>query len=218
LEPEPPVIVEKPLNAPVDLLKLIDPELDAVAGTWTRKDDGIVSDVCRFARLQVPYEVPEEYDITMVFTRASGDDEVAIVLKKNSAHQFRWILGGWNNEITGFDMIRGRWPRENPSGKVMKSGVLKNDLEYTTLVEVRNDGVRAYLQGELISEYTRYDDMRLWDQFTLPDSRALGIVSQKGELIVHTFTLTPVTGNGGMIKDIRREPNRIRPLKTNDQF
>jgi len=101
----------------------------------------------------------------------------------------------------------------------MRSGVLKNDLEYTTLVQVRNTGVRAYLQGDLISEHkTDYGDMRLWDLFTLPDSRALGIISQNATLIVYSFTLTPVTGSGGVLKDIQVAPIGIPPLKVNEKF
>lgn len=217
---EPPaVVLEKEIVGTVDLLKLIDPERDSVSGTWTRTADGLVSDNHPNGRIQVPYEVPEEYDLTMTFDRASGNDEVALILNNKTGRQFRWVMGGWHNQIIGFDMIRGRFPRENPSGHVVETGVLLNHVRYKTLVQVRNIGVKAYLQGELISEYTTdFSDMKLWDRFALPDSRTLGIVSQLGVLTVREFVLTPVTGKGRSLIDARAEPGRSLPQKSNDQF
>jgi len=205
----------------INLANLIAINRDTVAGKWTRTAQGICSDSRGIAILQIPYEVPAEYDLALVFTRTSGSGEICIILKHKDSRQFRWIMGGWNNRVFGFDMINGRYAseNENPTGKTIESGALQNNVQYTLLIEVRNDGLRAFLDGNLVSQRkTDFSDMTLWQRYTLPDYRALGIASLQAALVVHNFTLTPVAGNGKLLQNERDQPRENQPGKSIDQF
>src|SRR6185503_21126419 len=47
-------------QAPIDLLKLVDPGRDAVAGQWKLADERLITPAVPSARLQLPYIPPEE--------------------------------------------------------------------------------------------------------------------------------------------------------------
>jgi hypothetical protein len=81
----PPALpAEKDWAKAVNLLALADPARDAAAGSWSRRDGGLVSDAATYARLDLPWAPPEEYDVRVDFTRQSGTGDVNVMLVRGA--------------------------------------------------------------------------------------------------------------------------------------
>ncbi|MBS0202517.1 MAG: NPCBM/NEW2 domain-containing protein [Planctomycetes bacterium] len=73
--PKPPDHPPYSIGKPVDLLTRIDPARDAFGGTWEREGTALT---CRgdaeWNKLAVPFQVPDEYKLTMRVTRMAGGE------------------------------------------------------------------------------------------------------------------------------------------------
>ncbi|MCX6910577.1 MAG: SUMF1/EgtB/PvdO family nonheme iron enzyme, partial [Verrucomicrobia bacterium] len=177
----------------INLLPLIDPQKDAVEGQWTLENGELKVAPSNFARLQIPYQAPEEYDFRIVFSRQSGDRAIWQILM-GGGRQFDWCLAGFGGEVFGFESIAGK----NPSfGKVRIKQGLENGRRYTSLVSVRKDGMKAFLDGRLIIERkTDYQDMGLPKELRLRDERLLGIGAERYSVVFYRVEVREVTGKG----------------------
>jgi len=116
------------VQQPIDLLRLIDTNRDAVSGRW-RFEDGILvgggdTAVTPWNEiLQVPYAPPEEYDLTasvertrVVAERAEGDASHAFTLILASTHHFQVVLDwqqGPGMAVNGFQIGADQTPNAN---------------------------------------------------------------------------------------------------------
>jgi hypothetical protein len=64
----------------IDLLQLIAPEKNSIAGTWVKKGSALVAPQDPFSRLFIPYAPPAEYDLSVVAQRTQGGDSLVIGL------------------------------------------------------------------------------------------------------------------------------------------
>ncbi len=183
----------------IDLMKMIDPTKDSVNGKWEIRNGSWVSDNSNQARLEIPYQPPEEYDFRITFTRTKGNDVVAQILSKNG-RQFMWGAGWGQDKYLSFELIDGKGAGFNKT-TIERNGYLKNGKMHTSLVEVRKGGVKAYLDGKLMAEYkTNYDDLSLVSTWQLRDSNSLGIGSYASPTIFHKIELCEVTGKGKRLR------------------
>jgi len=53
----------------VDLLKMIDPKIHAIGGTWSRQGIGLVSSASNVAKIALPIKTSDDYRLQMEFTR-----------------------------------------------------------------------------------------------------------------------------------------------------
>ncbi len=203
----------------VQLLPLIDPIKDAVLGRWRMRDEALVcADDVQAARLQIPYEPPEEYDFRIVFTRTEGEEPVGQLFSQDERPAL-WVMGHWCNSCFGFEMVKGRTANNNPL-TVWTPHSLANNRVYSSVLQVRKNGVRAFLDGRLMNEWkTDFSDasrQRLWK---LPNERALGLVSDRAETVFHSIDVNEVTGKGRILRhpDIAkasREPDIRKAQRT----
>jgi hypothetical protein len=175
----PAAVAESPAAAAgwekaVNLLTLVQPQRDAVAGAWALKDGALVSDNSFYARLQLPYRPSAEYDFRVRFTRQDGNDAVALILARGE-RAFAWIAGGVADTVFGFETISGRPAIANAS--TIKNPIpLDNNRVHTSLVQVRNSGLKAFLDGRLIAEYpTNYGEVSIYGEWALPLPGTLGV-------------------------------------------
>ncbi len=180
----------------VDLMKLIDPTKDTISGNWKFENNKLVSDNTAGARIQISYQPPEEYDYQIVFTRLEGKETVMQILNK-SGRSFSWIMGGWNNSVCGFETVKGRDSNDNPT--TVKSGI-ENGKTYTSLLQVRNEGIKAFLDGKLISEWKEFNDMKLGSFWKLRDENALGLGTWLSPTQFHKIEVKEISGKGRKLR------------------
>ena len=181
----------------IDLIRTVDPANDAVKGRWRIQDRELVSDNSGSARVKIPYQPPEEYDLQVVFVRETGNDAVALILTE-SGTAFTWLTGSVGNKWLGFTIIAGHPVGGNQSER---DGSLKNGQSYTVLAQIRKDGVKVYLDGKLVSEYmTNYSDMSIAASWALPDATCLGVGSNASTTIFQSIKILEVTGKGKPVR------------------
>ncbi|MFA7006429.1 MAG: hypothetical protein WC429_20475 [Verrucomicrobiia bacterium] len=185
----------------INLLPVIDPQKDAVAGTWTFQNGELAVGNTPFARLEIPYEPPEEYDFRITFTRLAGQEGVTQILTK-SGSPFAWCVGFDSNTIGAFGMINGRMggSPDNPT-RVRRDAWIENKRLYTMVVAVRNDGLKAFLNDELITQWkTDYSDMGIYSNWQLRNPKRLGVAASRSETLFHRIEVREVTGKGTLTR------------------
>ncbi|OHE78289.1 MAG: hypothetical protein A2107_05225 [Verrucomicrobia bacterium GWF2_62_7] len=68
-------------------------------------------------------------------------------------------------------------------------------------MEVRNDGLKAYLNGELLAQWkTDYSDMGIVPHWSLPDPTLLGVGSWLTGLVIEKLEVREITGKGQLAR------------------
>lgn len=182
-------------GAVIDLLRLVDPAKDAVAGTWTLKGGTLVSDGSQAARIEFPYEPPADYDFRIVFIRNEGSGDVYQSLTR-SGKSFLWTMNCGPHY--GFGDFKGRWVAfdDCQGGVILPSGII-NGKTYTSLVQVRKDGVKGFLDGKLIKELKDpYGDLGPHDGLRLRKDTLLGAGCYQGATTFLKIELVEISGKG----------------------
>ena len=181
----------------VNLLPLIDPQRDAVAGEWSIDSAGLTGVKDGFARLEIPYQPPEEYDYRVEFTlRKKGLGGCQHLVK--SGHAFTWNFFATARNLYGFEMVKGASINSNPTG--VKAPPVEPNRRYVSLVEVRNDAVCGYLDGKLVVKWkTNYADLEAFQGWLLRDPSLLGVGCQS-PAVFHRIEVREVTGKGKLTR------------------
>lgn len=206
IRPE-PTPEEKWANA-VDLMALIDADRDAVAGQWVKKEgEGMACAPGTATRLEIPFQPPSEYELKVVFTRVTGQQDVDILLGQNGkAHQY---MLGRDNKIFGFQL----WSHSadyinNPTTKVIQNGI-KNGAKHTALVQMRKSGFTGWLDGELVANWDipgSFGTLKGWE---MPTPGLLGVGGNKVGVRFHSIQLLELKGKGQVLS---AKTKRMNPL------
>ena len=197
---------------PVNLLALTAVPRDAVHGPWQRNpvSGELMSDGEWFARLEIPYQPPEEYDFEVQFTRVSGNDHVAQIAIQNG-HQFTWIMGAYQNTVTGFEHFHMTGVMEHPNS-IHAAECLKTGRRHTSVLQVRKDSLTAYLDGRLLTCWkTDGQGLMLWSMRGLRNKNTLGLSSHGSPTIFHAANLYEVTGQGKVVEVLPATPDTPVP-------
>jgi beta-mannanase len=163
----------------VNLIPKIDPQRDAVEGTWT-----LANKVLTFAgdkewsRIQVPYSPPEEYDLTVVAERDRGT-EILIIGLVVGGRQATVVLDGWGGGVSGLERIDGKVSQDNET--THRGWRFINGRPTTIFCKVRKGGVAVTCDGETIFDW-RGDPARLSivGGWKVPDEGQLFLGGWKG--------------------------------------
>jgi hypothetical protein len=182
----------------VNLLALVKPADDAVFGTWKLQPDGsLTCDRAPHARLALPYQPPAEYDFRITFT-VQENLEAVIQLISQGSRPFEAILGGWKNTASGFHLVNGRGGENNPTTQ-KKDRVLETGRRYTMVTQVRKNGLKLFLDGQLVSQHrTDYQDMSgdpLWN-LGAGKEQWLGLGAFDIRAVFHSAEVAELTGKG----------------------
>jgi hypothetical protein len=179
----------------VHLLPLVSPLRDRLSGEWSVSESRISCGSAPFSRLRLPYVPPEEYDLLVVLVRKTGFGDVNLLLTHEGT-PFLWAMGAVGNSIFGFATINGAWAASNPTTR-HDTNCLDNGQLYTVVVQVRKDGLHAYVNGKLKSSWkTDYRDMGSDRNWGLPDSNFLGLGTYESPTEFRQIDLLEVTGRG----------------------
>ena len=176
----------------INLFSYVDPLRHAVAGGWSLQDGRLVSDRSAYARLEIPFSAPEEYDLRAIFIRQGGCDAVTLLLT-GLGRGFAFILGGEDNQAVGFAAVAG-----DPQGAPRRGErAIVNDRPYTLVLQVRRTGVKALLEGrEIAARQTDFADMSVPAAWALRNPGVLGIGSHRSPTVFQRVDLLEVAGRG----------------------
>lgn len=179
----------------INLLPFVDPKQDTVQGVWSVQEDGsLLSDKSARSRIDLPYQPPAEYDFRIVFTRNDGSDPVSQIFGSRG-RQMVWSIGGSGDKSSGFHSIGAGGAVENP---VKIGGPLNNGRKHTSIIQVRNGQLVAYLNGKLISQTAPPTNTSAFD--VKPGPLLLGIESSNNATIFHSIDVLEVGGKGKVIR------------------
>ncbi len=206
-----------PWSGAVSLLSLLEMPRSIVWGTWSGQET-LVSDREGFARVEIAYEPPEEYDARMIFTRLSGAGEVSMILPTRGGKSFSIDLGAWKNTSNGFQSFKGlRGP--DHAAAVRSARALDNQHLYTLEVQVRKDGVQARLDGQpLLPAKVELADLTLDACWSLRTPGCFGLGANESRVVFQRFDLLEGSSKGrpGMLPPLaafKPAPVNVAALK-----
>ena len=180
----------------INLLPLIDPAKDTVAGKWAMEKGALVSSGSGEERIEIPYQPPSEYDFRIVFTK-TGTNCVIQMLSQAGA-PFIWGMGA--DGSYSFRYLKGTGTGANKT-TVKKPPGIKDNHRYTSLVRVRKNGVEALLDGRVMTKWdTDYSDVESAPWWALRDKSLLGLGTGSSKTEFHTIEVKEVTGSGKMMR------------------
>ena len=174
----------------MDLLPLMDVKRDSVAGNWQIRNRELISDGAGYARIEIPFTPPEEYDFQVTFTRQSGKNDVNQILT-HAGHSFMWMMNGMDNNSWALDTVGGA--RAGVNATTVKLPPIENGRKYTSLIQVRKNYVAAYLDGKPVGAWsTNYQDLQILSDWKLRNNNLLGVGSFSSPTIFHSIEINPV--------------------------
>src|SRR5262249_5070094 len=183
----------------IDLLKLIDPSKDSVVTTWTMENGVLHSGMNFRSRLQVPYQPPDEYDLTLVFT-TTGDGNPMFIGLVAGGTQCHIFVDGWNK--TGIDNIDKKGTPLTQGTNFLNYG--KGDTygkDNTVLVAVRKKGITLTVNGKTAFAWegplNRLSPNPDW---AVPNPKALYLGAWDRPLAIRKYALTPISGQGRRLR------------------
>jgi hypothetical protein len=188
-----------PPGAPVDLLSLIDVKRDLVSGEWVATGKALVcTKASKFARLQLPFEAPDEYDLTVVAERKEGRHVLYVGLVMGPS-QFYLGIDDWEGTLTGLGWIDGKTTKDNETA--LRGKILANDRPSMITCSIRKDGVSVTIDGRKVIAFKggpeRFSNA---DVLTMPNRRALWIGCTDCRFIISKLNLVTVAGQGRVIR------------------
>jgi hypothetical protein len=191
-ELEPP---ERWRNA-IDLLALVDPEKDAVHGKWSRLNAGLTVEQAGEVTLELPYEPPAEYTFRIVFVRLTGTENVKQILTRQGTG-FAWTMS--NGGRHGFEMVAGS--NYNPQSSAPMNQLLENGREYTSVVQVRRDGVWAWMDGKQIAYWLpRFGTLSPMAAWQLRSDDRIGVGGYLCRIAFKRIDVLEISGKGKVLR------------------
>jgi len=191
----------------VDLLKMIDPRQDAVAGAWTFKDRKLVTPARPFDRIQIPYVPPDEYDITVVAERLGGSNSLNLGLAVGDA-QFMVILDAAikGEFLSGLDLVDGKSFYDNATK--IGGALFANGKPSKVVCSVRKTRVTVSVDGKKVIDWEAdYKRLSLYPSWKTQNKNLLLLGSWSSVVHIHQLELRPVSGRG---KALRSEAGPAR--------
>jgi hypothetical protein len=178
----------------VNLMPLLDPSADTVNGTWQSQNGVLTVERKPLARIEIPYTPPEEYDFRISFTRLDGEEDVNMMLVANGK-SFLWSMGCDKNKAHGFEMVNNKDAKNSVTGVKVDQAV-SNGTKHTAVVQVRRCLARAFLDGNMIREFTTdYGNVGMRKDWALR-SDVLGLGAHQGKTSFEKIEVREVTGKG----------------------
>jgi hypothetical protein len=173
----------------VDLIPLVTLEKDVVRGRRLVADDVLHCNDSSFVpRIQFPYRPPEEYDFIVTFSQYDLRNGISLIMPNPKGGSFFWYLGSGDGREYGF------W--SNPKKGGQSRGLIKAKRAYTTVVQVRKDGVRGLLDGkELVHLRTDFHDLTCDDWRKIRDTTRLAVACDD-PTVFHYVRVVEINGSG----------------------
>jgi hypothetical protein len=190
----PPVLIETPVGGTVDLLRLIDPEKDTTKGTWKITNGELHSTADEISHITIPYELPEEYSLTVVAVRKTmlqydrGTFGLGLV---GNGHQFL-VQFDLFNDLTRLPGIKG-----SHDGVASHRGIVfKQGKPRTIVCTCRHNSLVVQVDSEKFLEWHGDYSTLSAEGSGTSDKRSLRIVCRNSHFVISKIELTVISGTG----------------------
>jgi len=181
----------------IDLLSLVDPQRDRVSGDWTMKDDRLESSKQYGARIEIPYEPPREYVMTVIAEPL--DDPNGLIIGQRSGDRRFLVLISFRREdqppASALENIDGLNVDRNAT--TVRAPLLAKNRPSAIVVTVRAKRVTVTCDGRrLIDWHGDISRLSLSDYWRTPRQNALFLGAYDCRCRFHRVSLTPMSGKG----------------------
>lgn len=183
----------------VELLPLVDPEQDAVLGKWTRDDSGLISPKGYGARIELPYQPPEEYDLTLIVEPLDAPNGL-IIGHRSGSQRFLTLLG-YSNKNSHLSAI------ENLDGKNVGNisthigSVFVKNRPAQVICSIRKTGVQVQVDGQAVIDWAgNLQQLSLGEYWETPHKETLFLGAYDCRYRISRVTLIPYSGEGHPLK------------------
>jgi hypothetical protein len=192
-----------------DLLTLIDLSRDKVHGDWAFDGKALTCMRGQYpSRVQLPYEPPAEYDLTLVVERIEGQAGVMIGCVRESA-QFYVAIDDHAGSWSGISNVDGKASNGNETS--VPGLLLTNKKTATIVCMVRRDEIGVTVDGKKVISFKGGNERLSNNQaFTVPNRRALFVGTGNARYVFSKMLVKPVSGRG----IVRTEPSTFDPVGT----
>jgi hypothetical protein len=194
----------------VDLLKLIDVNRDRVSGVWRLTDGKLESNKQYAARIEIPYQPPEEYVLTVIAEPLDVPNGL-ILGQRSGARRFLVLThytGPGNKPASALENIDGRNVGRNET--TVRGPQLTQSRASTLVVTVRRQGVTVTRDGRpLIDWHGTSSQLSLDDYWKTPHENALFLGAYDCRYRFSRVSLTPIVGTGRRLRSDNAELDRL---------
>ncbi len=185
----------------IDLLKLVNPEKDTVAGRWTAKATGLQVLPSAYARLMLPIVPDGSYELAVRFWRVAGGETLVVHLPAGTSPVTAVLAakGGYY----GLETINGKGVRENAT--TQRLGSLRSAREHVLAVKVVPEGddvaVRVALDGRAITNWKGPQSaLSVHTCWAMPNRKALGLCTYGSHVLFKSVRLRMLSGKASPLR------------------
>jgi hypothetical protein len=193
----------------IDLLALVDPEKDAVAGKWQRAAGGLQVSPAGHGRVCVPLVIKGSYQLSTTFVRRGGTQGVSVILP----------VGGTGVVFTLNPLGKncGSLRDVNKADFTTTPGKLENGRDYTLDVNVLVNGTEGDITIALDGRpYMKWQGpvsaLSVSRDFMLPTLGCIGVVANASDVVFKSLRLRMESGEAKPLRPWQTPP-RSRPAR-----
>jgi hypothetical protein len=197
----------------IDLLKLIDPEKDAVKGQWQRTAAGLTVAPGNEARLAIPLSTSGTYELEYKAVRVSGLQAGHTMLPVASTSVLL-VINGWEGARSGLCNIDGKEPDKN--GTAVPAANLKIGQPFTVKVKVALEGDQASISVALdgkpyIAWKGPQSALALHPDWAMPNRKCFGFGAWQSQLIFQSARVRMLSGEAVPLRAAETPPAAAAP-------
>lgn len=187
----------------IDLLTLVDPERDAVAGEWQVVDGRLESPKRFGARLEIPFEPPAEYELTVIATPL--DEPNGLILGQlMNGHRFVTLINHnvqQEKAASALENVDGKNVRNNAT--TLMADLLQKDRPSQVIVTVRKESVVVRCDGRTVIDWAgKPEQLSLGDYWETPNKNALFLGAYDCRYRFSRVSLARISGTGKPLREV----------------
>lgn len=185
----------------IDLLSLVDPEQDAVAGEWQVIDGRLESAKRYGARLEIPFEPPAEYELTVIATPL--DEPNGLILGQiMDGHRFLTLINHNVQQETAasaLENVDGQNVRNNAT--TLMADLLQEDRPSQIIVTVQKESVVVRCDGRTVIDWAGDpEQLSLGEYWETPNKNSLFLGAYDCRYRFSRVSLAPISGTGKLLR------------------
>lgn len=188
-----------------NLLPLIDLDQGPLADGWTMEDERLVAPKHYGARIEIAYEPPTEYRLTVI-AEPLDEPNGLILGQRSGGNRFLVLLNYANGEVpsSALENVDGRNVDTGPT--TVRERLFEQGRPSEIICTVRKDSVSVTVDGlQVIRWEGDPDRLSLSDYWLTPTENALFVGAYNCGYRFHRIGLTPISGEGRLLREVQSE-------------